>query len=262
MPRVRRIIVAAVFGLALATAPTAAADQAPTITLLGPPNAANVTLDGKHSATFSWRIDFPQPQSSDTTIVFMVSSDPSFVGPHYAETRGCAAATPACFSATMLQGSGWIGAATGAGLPKGGMVPLYWRVSVTWQPGQPPAMSASGTILGLGSGSASGTGSSAPDVLRPQVRVQPATVKRGSRAKIPFHVADDSGTVTAVARLLYHGVAVVTATHTFTSVNWGDRFVFFFNVPRQVPTGRYSACVRATDPSGNSAQSCAAVNIR
>ena len=182
MPRVRRLIIAVTVGLALAGAPTAAADQAPTITLLGPPNAANVVLDGKHSATFSWRIDFSQPQSSDTTIVFMVSSDQTFVGPRYAETRTCPAATPACFSATMLQGPGWIGAATGAGLPKGGMVPLYWRVSVTWQPGQAPAMSTSGSILGIGSGSASGTGSSAPDVLRPQVRVQPATVA-GSRSQ-------------------------------------------------------------------------------
>jgi len=262
VPRARRITLAAVLGLALALAPAAAAEQAPTVTLLGPPNGVNVMLDGKHTTTFSWRIDFPQPQSSDATIVFTVSSDPSFVGPHYTETRTCAAASPACFTATMLQGSGWITAATGAGLPKGGMVGLYWRVSVTWQAGQAPAMSAAGTILGTGSGTASGSGSSAPDILRPQVRVQPTTVRRGSRAKIPFHLADDSGTVTALARLLYHGVAVVTATHTFTTVSWGDSYLFFFKVPKQVSTGRYTACVRATDPSGNSAQSCAAVTIR
>jgi hypothetical protein len=254
VPRVRPIVLALTIGLALATAPTAAADQAPTVTLLGPPNGANVILDGKHTATFTWRIDFPQPQSSDTTIVFTLSSDPSFVGPHYTETRTCAAATPACFTATMLQGGGWITAATGAA-PKSGMVALYWRVSVTWRAGQTPAMSTAGTLLGTGA-------SSTPDVLRPQVRVQATTVKRGTRAKIPFHLADDSGTVAVVARLLYHSTTLLTVKNTFTTVDWGIPFVFWFDVPRQVPAGRYTACVRATDPSGNSAQSCAAVKIR
>src|SRR5439155_21175284 len=114
------------------------AEQSPTFPLLVPPNLVKVMLDVKLTTTFICRIDFPQPQLSDATIVFMVSSDPSFVGPHYTETRTCAAASPACFTATMLQGSGWITAATGAGLPKGGMVGLYWRVSVTWQAGQAP----------------------------------------------------------------------------------------------------------------------------
>jgi hypothetical protein len=92
--------------------------------------------------------------------------------------------------------------------------------------------------------------------------VQATTVKRGSRAKVPFQLADDSGTVTAAARLVYRGTTLVTATHTFTTVSWGDRFVFYFKVPTRAPAGRYTACVRATDPSGNSAQSCAAVTIR
>jgi hypothetical protein len=116
-------------------------------------------------------------------------------------------------------------------------------------------MSTAGTLLGTGA-------SSTPDVLRPQVRVQATTVKRGTRAKIPFHLADDSGTVAVVARLVYHSTTLLTVKNTFTTVDWGIPFVFWFDVPRQVPTGRYTACVRATDPSGNSAQSCAAVKIR
>ena len=239
---------------ALATASAASADgTAPTVTLLAPANGTSVTLDGKHTTTFSWRVDFAQPQTESATITFMVSTDPTFQGPHYTESRSCVTTTPACFTTTTLQGTSWISAATGSnGLPSRPLT-LYWHVSVAWQSGQPFADSANGLLSGV------------PGVDRtpPRVAVKGTTVRRGSRARVTFQIADDSGTVTAKARLLYHGKTLLSSTKTFTDVDWANVYVFWFDVPRAgVPTGKYSACVRATDMHGNSAQRCAVVRIR
>src|SRR6266566_2431559 len=72
LSRARRIVLVLV--AALATASTAAADgAAPTVTLLTPANGTTLTLDGKHDAAFSWRIDFAQAQTTPTAITFTVS---------------------------------------------------------------------------------------------------------------------------------------------------------------------------------------------
>ena len=239
---------------ALATASAASADgTAPTVTLLAPANGTTVTLDGKHDTTFSWRIDFAQPQTESTTITFMVSADPTFQGPHYTESRSCATTSAACFTSTTLTGTSWINAATGSnGLPSRTLT-LYWHVSVAWQSGQAFANSANGLLNGV----------PGVDKTPPRISVKGTTVKRGSRARVTFQLADDSGTVTAQARLLYHGRTLLTSTKTFTDVDWSSVYVFWFDVPRTgVPTGKYSACVRATDMHGNSAQRCAVVRIR
>jgi hypothetical protein len=240
--------------VALATASAASADgTAPTVTLLAPANGTSITLDGKHAATFSWRVDFAQPQTESTTITFMVSADSTFQGPHYTESRSCANTTPACFTTTTLQGTSWINAATGSnGLPSRPLT-LYWHVSVAWQSGQAFANSANGLLSGV------------PGIDRtpPRIAVKGTTVRRGSRARVTFQLADDSGTVTAKARLLYHGKTLLSSTKTFTDVDWANVYVFWFDVPRTgVPTGKYLACVRATDMHGNSAQRCAVVKIR
>jgi hypothetical protein len=239
---------------ALATASAASADgTAPTVTLLSPANGTSVTLDGKHATTFSWNVAFAQPQTESTTITFMVSADPTFQGPHYTESRSCATETPACFTTTALQGTSWINAATGSnGLPSRPLT-LYWHVSVAWQSGQAFANSANGVLNGV----------PGIDKTAPRIAVKGTTVRRGSRARVTFQLADDSGVVTAKARLLYHGKTLLSSTKTFTDVDWANVYVFWFDVPRSgVPTGKYSACVRATDMHGNSAQRCAVVRIR
>jgi hypothetical protein len=250
--RARRFVLVLV--AALATASTAAADgTAPTVTLLAPANGTTLTLDGKHNATFSWRIDVAQPPTQSSGVTFTLSVDPTFQGPHYTESRTCDASNPSCFTSTTLTGTSWINAATGnTGLPSRA-VTLYWRVSVVWQTGQPPVNSANGVLNG------------APGVDRtpPRIAVKGTTVKRGSRARVTFQIDDDSDTVTAKARLLYHRKTLLSTTKTFTDVDWANVYVFWFDVPRTgVPTGRYSACVRATDLHGNSAQRCATVRIR
>ncbi len=246
---------ALVLVLALVTASAASADPAPpTVTLLSPANGTSVSLDGKHTPTFSWRIDFPQPQTTATMVFFTVSTDPTFLGPHYTESRTCDAATPACFTSTTPQGTGWVNEAAGGPPPGAGPVTLYWRVSVTWAPGQAPATSAPGTIVGSGS---------APDTVAPRVSVHGTTARRGTRAKVRFQLSDDHGTVTANARLLYHGTLLLSVLHTFTQVAWANSYVFWFDLPKRgVPAGRYTACVRATDPAGNASQSCANVTVR
>jgi hypothetical protein len=239
---------------ALATASAASADgTAPTVTLQAPANGTSVTLDGKHTTTFSWGVAFAQPQTEPSTITFMVSADPTFQGPHYTESRSCAATTPACFTSTTLEGTAWINAATGSnGLPSRA-VTLYWHVTVAWQAGQPFANSPNGLLNGV----------PGVDKTPPRIAVKGTTVRRGSRARVTFQLADDSGTVTATARLLYHRKTLLSSTRTFTDVDWANTYVFWFDVPRSgVPTGSYSACVRATDVHGNSAQRCATVRIR
>jgi len=239
---------------ALATASAASADgTAPTVTLLTPANGTSLTLDGKHATTFTWSVAFAQPQTEPTTITFMVSADPTFQGPHYTESRSCATTTPACFTTTTLAGTSWINAATGSnGLPSRALT-LYWHVSVAWQSGQPSANSPNGLLNGV----------PGVDKTPPRIAVKGTTVRRGSRARVTFQLADDSGTVTAKARLLYHRKTLLSSTRTFTDVDWANTYVFWFDVPRAgVPTGNYSVCVRATDLHGNSAQRCAVVRIR
>jgi hypothetical protein len=248
----RRIIL--VLLAALATASAAAADGgAPTVTLLAPANGTTLTLDGKHDAAFIWRIDFPQAPTAPTGITFTVSVDPTFRGPHYTESRTCDPSNAACFTSTTLTGTSWINAATGSGGLPNRPLNLYWRVTVDWQAGQTPATSASGLV----------NGAPGIDKTPPRIAVKGTTVKRGSRARVTFQIDDDSGTVTAKARLLYHGRTLLSATKTFTDLDWANVYVFWFDVPRTgVATGRYSACVRGTDLRGNSAQRCATVTIR
>ena len=252
MSRARRIVLVLV--AALATASAASADGgAPTVTLLVPANGTTLTLDGKHDTAFSWRIDFAQPQTAPTSITLMVSADPTFQGPHYTESRSCDPSSPACFTSTTLSGTSWINAATGTNALPTRTLSLYWRVSVTWQAGQPAVNSANGLL----------TGAPGIDKTPPRIWVKGTTVRRGSRARVQFQLADDSGTVTARASLLYHGKTLLSTTKKFTDVDWANVYVFWFDVPKTgVPTGRYSACVRGTDMHGNSAQRCAAVTIR
>jgi hypothetical protein len=252
LSRARRIVLVLV--AALATASTAAADgAAPTVTLLSPANGTTLTLDGKHDAAFSWRIDFAQAQTTPTAVTFTVSADPTFQGPHYTESRSCDPSSPACFTSTTLKGTSWINAATGSTALPSRTMTLYWHVSVDWQSGQTPVNSANGLL----------TGAPGIDKTPPRIAVKKTTVKRGSRARVAFQLADDSGTVTAKAQLLYHGKQLLSSTKTFTDVDWANVYVFWFDVPRTgVPTGRYSACVRGTDMHGNTARRCATLTIR
>jgi hypothetical protein len=251
MTYVRRLL--PVLVAALASASAASADVAPTVTLLSPPNGASVILDGQHNPTFSWQFQFPQPQTSTTQIQLTVSADPNFVGSVYSETRICATTTPACFTSTTPQGTYWINAATGSTTPPTKPVTLYWRVSLNWQSGQPSVTSATGSFTGV---------PNPIDRTPPRVSVKATTVKRGGRARVHFQLADDSGIVSANARLLYHGITLLSSSRTFSDVSWANLYVFWFNVPRNATRGRYSACVKATDAHGNTAQSCARLTIR
>ncbi len=252
MPRVRSLVLALV--AALASASGASADGLPpTITLVSPANSAAVPLDGKHNPTFAWEISFAQAQTSTTQIQLMVSADPNFLRSRYVETRICDTSTPACFTSTVPEGTYWISAATGSPSLPAKPVPLYWRVTLTWQAGQPPVTSAAGSFMGT---------PAAPDRTPPRIAVRATSAHRGSRARVRFQLADDSGTVTARARLLYHGATLLTTSRTFADVNWADQYYFWFEVPRRARTGRYTACIRATDALGNSAERCAGVTIR
>jgi hypothetical protein len=247
----RRLLLVLVAALAAASAATA--DVAPTISLLAPANGATVILDGQHNPTFSWQIQFPQPQTAGPQIQLTVSADPNFQGSVYSETRVCTTATPACFTSTTPQGTYWINAATGSTALPTKPITLYWRVTMDWQAGQAAATSATGSFTGT---------PNPTDRTPPRVSVKATTVKRGSRARVRFQLADDSGIVTANARLLYRGRTLLTSSRTFTDVSWAYQYVFWFDVPRFATRGRYSACVRATDAHGNTAQSCARLTIR
>jgi hypothetical protein len=236
----------------------------PTITLLSPANGTPVTLDENHPPTFSWKIDFPSPPSNPV-IFFQLSTDPTFQGQKYSESKVCDTANPACFTSLKAAYYWWYSATGGKGAPAKGDVTLYWRVTVTYAFAREAAASASWTLKGSAAPAAAPDKPNVPvvpDTEKPRVSVEGAKAKRGAKARVLFHVWDNRGVVTATARLLYQGHELGRTAKTFTNVSWSYTYIYWFNVPRWFRSGSYRACIAARDPAGNSAERCATVRIR
>lgn len=248
----RRIALALTVALFCVTA-ASAADPPPTITLLTPPNGTNVLLDGAHNPTFTWRVDFAQPPVGGTIVAFEVSTDPRFANAHFTQAKPCDPANLACFTSYAPTGTSWLqAAAAGTPLPKSGSVTFYWRVSATWIAGQPPTTSAVGTFVAT----------AVPDTTAPRLTVSPTTVKRGKRARVHFHMADQDTTLAVTGRIVFRGTTLATDRKTFTDVSWFTDYSYIIGIPKRFPTGRYSVCIRAADAAGNSTERCARLTIR
>ena len=233
----------------------------PTITLLSPANGTAVQLDEKHPPTFSWKIDYPAAPSNPV-IFFQLSTDPTFQGQKYSESRVCDSANPACFTSLTAASYWWYSSTGGKGAPAKGDVTLYWRVTVTYAFAHDPAASQAWTLKGSAAAAPDKPNVPVnPDTEAPRVSVEAAKAKRGKKAHVLFHVWDNQGVVIATARLLYKGHELGRAAKTFTNVSWSYSYEYWFQVPKWFRIGTYSACIGARDPAGNSAQRCAPVRV-
>src|SRR3954469_10511965 len=89
MPRAALALAASALAL-LAFAPASTAAGTPTITLLTPANEAVVQSAPGTYPTFSWRVDWAQPE--DTIIRFETASDAAFTQNVSVDTHACPAA--------------------------------------------------------------------------------------------------------------------------------------------------------------------------
>jgi hypothetical protein len=298
----RRLVVVSLLAfasLALGTSALAGASAAPVVTLIAPASGTTVKLTSlaKDSPTFSWRVDYPTPPGGAVLVSLQVSTDPTFDAGAFNANGGCAAANPACFT-SLKATADWFRAADAclatsrppdcATRQEGAPITFYWRVSVTWGSGQPPA-SATGSFAGQPYPDRDGDGLLDPrdncprianadqrnsdgtrlgdacerDRTAPRVRVSPATLKRGRWGRVEVHLGDSrAGIVRANAGLYLGSRRLTHLALTVPTARFETTYYYKLLIPRAAPAGAYRVCLRVTDPSGNSARRCAPVRVR
>jgi hypothetical protein len=240
MPRaaLAAVLVAAFLGFS----PSASASP-PQITLLAPANGATLAYPayGIGTTTFSWHVNWDTPEA--TTLMFQVGTNPGFAAGTYTQDNfACPAADPNCTSSYAPPRS------YAPPFPK----IFYWRVGVTTSAGQVWSATSMFKVVDL------------VDTVKPRVRVDRGSARRGTRARLLVHAADDRGRVRLRVMLNYRGRTLYNGRFPLTPTSWAVPLSFFTStrLPRFLPSGRYEACVRAWDEAGNTARSCAAYQIR
>jgi hypothetical protein len=240
MPRaaLALVLIAAFLGFS----PSASA-SAPQITLLGPANGATLAYPAYGNATtnFSWHVNWDTPEV--TTVMFQLGTNPGFAaGTYTQENFACPATDPNCTSSYAPPRS------YAPPFPK----IFYWRVGVTTSAGQVWSATSMFKVVDL------------VDTVKPRVRVDRGSARRGTRARLHVHAADDRGRVRLRVMLNYRGRTLYNGRFPLTPTSWAVPLSFFTStrLPRFLPSGRYEACVRAWDEAGNTARSCAAYQIR
>jgi hypothetical protein len=240
MPRaaLALVLIAAFLGFS----PSASA-SAPQITLLAPGNGATLAYPAYGNATtnFSWHVSWDTPEV--TTVMFQLGTNPGFAaGTYTQENFACPATDPNCTSSYAPPRS------YAPPFPK----IFYWRVGVTTSAGQVWSATSMFKVVDLA------------DTVKPRVRVDRGSARRGTRARLLVHAADDRGRVRLRVMLNYRGRTLYNGRFPLTPTSWAVPLSFFTStrLPRFLPSGRYEACVRAWDEAGNTARSCAAYQIR
>jgi hypothetical protein len=277
MPRAASAAVG-LLGLVLwlsASAP--AAGTAPTITLLTPPNHATITSSiGSTPPKFTWKVDWTAPES--TAVRLEIASDTAFTQNTDVETHFCDASNVNCWTQVQLNRV--------YGPPYGSV--WYWRVGLTTSNGIVYSETFTFTAVsapdrdkdGIPDGrdncpgvsnanqadsNHNGKGDACePDRTRPRVKVLAGSGRRGEVAFLTARVADDRGSVRLSATLAYHGHVLYRGRFGWAQTDWATPHTFYTQskLPRSLPTGAYSACVKAWDRAGNSAHACAPYSIR
>jgi len=232
------VLIAAFLGFS----PSASA-SAPQITLLAPANGATLAYPayGNGTTNFSWHVNWDTPEA--TTVMFQLGTNPGFAAGTYTQDNfACPAADPNCTSSYAPPRS------YAPPFPK----IFYWRVGVTTSNGQVWSATSMLKVVDLA------------DTVKPRVRVDRGSARRGSRARLLVHAADDRGRVRLRVMLNYRGRTLYNGRFPLTPTSWAVPLSFFTStpLPRFLPSGRYEACVRAWDQAGNTARSCAAYQIR
>ena len=221
-----------------------ASTSAPVITLLTPANGATVysSVSTKYP-TFTWRITWDTP--ADTTLMFEAAADPSFSQNLETETHFCPASNVACWTSFQPHRV-W-------GPPYGSV--WYWRVGMT---------TSSGIVYSQTFKFTAKNPPPVPDRTKPRVKAYSGSARRGQRAIISVRVGDNSGVARLRVTLSWQGHAVVYGIFGWRPVAWAVPRTFFTKqaLPRYLPAGKYSACVKAWDRAGNHASSCAPYHIR
>jgi hypothetical protein len=222
-----------------------ASTSAPVITLLTPANGATVysSVGSTNYPTFTWRITWDTP--ADTTLMFEAAADPSFTQNAETDTHFCSASNVACWTSFQPHRI-W-------GPPYGSV--WYWRVGMT---------TANGIVYSATFKFTAKNPPPVPDRTKPRVKVYPGSARRGQRAVISARVGDNSGVARLRVTLSWHGHPVVYGNFGWRPVTWAVPRTFFSKqaLPRYLPTGKYSACVKAWDRAGTHASSCASYRIR
>jgi hypothetical protein len=269
----RAALAAAVLSAALfASAPPADA-AAPSISLITP--TAGATVNASTPTTFYWHIAWDAPE--DTTVTWQLSTSPSFQVGLVQESRMCPWDDENCFALHQLT--------LPAPAPAGTL--WYWRVTMTTSSG--PVTSPTWMFVAKlpdadhdgvddsrdncptvansdqRDSNRDGKGDACQvDKVKPRVKVLSGSAVRGRRAFVHFRAADDRDFVRFRVSFLYHGRLAMWVDFGFVQLSWSQRVTFYTKkaLPRQLPAGRYLACVTAWDRAANRAQACAPYRIR
>lgn len=288
--RAARLVLLSLAALAaLSLGPSASANHGPppVVTLMTPANGTTVKMSGlaQDTPTFTWRVDYPTPPSQTVLISFQASTDPNFVSGGLNENHSCAAASPSCWT-SYTPPADWFRQA-GAGQASG-PITIYWRVGVTWASDHPQA-SATGSFTGLPVQDRDGDGILDPvdncptvankdqrnsdgtrlgdacerDRTPPRLRVSPATLTRGRRGRVYFHMGDTRSGILKVEAGLYRGSRRLTRlVRTVPTVRFETTYYYALLVPGAAQPGRFSVCIRVSDAARNANRRCAPVRVR
>jgi thrombospondin type 3 repeat protein len=263
-------------GFLFTVAPSAGAAP-PAITLLTPPNGSTIVISPTAPSypTFTWRVDWATPEG--TIIRHELALDPGFTQNLSVNTNFCPASNVNCW--TSFQSRTAYAPPTRV---------WYWRVGLTTSAGivysqtfmftatTPPDRDSDGvpdandncpTIPNPDQRDSNRDGKGdacQPDRVKPRVLVFPGSARRGARAYLKARMADDRGPVRLHVTLAHRGRVLYRGRFGWVQTSWAvtETFYTLTRLPRFLPAGRYSACVRAWDRAGNSAQSCAPYRVR
>jgi hypothetical protein len=232
----------AVIVVVAAVASSAGAASAPAISLLSPADGATVVSSAATRPTFSWRLDFPEPQQG--RIIWEIAADRSFSKDAETLSQFCETDVNCWTSVTPQE----------VWSPPRGHV-WYWRVGFT---------SATGTTVYSATWSFSALSSTGADRTAPRVQVLAGSARRGTRAGVVARVADDRLFVRVLVTLVRSGRVRFGERFSVANSRWTRPVTFRMRspLPRALPGGRYAACVTATDRAGNHARSCARYVVR
>jgi hypothetical protein len=270
----RAVLVAAVAAAALIGSGEARADT-PVVTLVSPANGSTITAGSTSPTPFTWQIAWNVPEA--TTITWRLSTDPTLVQNVTQESRSCPAEDHDCWTTHQLQ------------LPTPGPSGTiwYWRVSLTTSVGPVSSPTWMFVVQKLDldrdgvederdncptvpnadqrDSNRDGKGDACQaDQVKPRVRVYRGSARRGRRAYLRFRVADDRDDVRFRVSFQYRGRMVMWWDFNFVRLAWRTGATFYTKgrLPRQLPAGRYLACVTAWDKASNRAKACAPYRIR
>ena len=236
----RAALAAALAAAVLAVRAGAAAG--PAITLLSPANGATVVSSATTHPTFSWRIDWADPQQG--RVIWEIASDPGFTANAETVSQYCPAANVNCWT-TVTPQDVWS--------PPRGHV-WYWRVGFSGD---------AGTFYSP-TWSFDAFSSAGADTRAPRIELLAGSARRAKHARFRVRVADDRLFVHVAISLVRGSRIHFADSFTLASPRWTLPVSLRTHerLPRRLPPGRYAACATATDRAGNASRSCSRYVLR